>query len=693
MSKFFSKERFRQVVDVIRVRPKEEVSLKEIYTFKKGAKAKAAELISTKPKSPTPSLPSQRPSLKRSIIFALVLFCVFGGVLIFLNLRSFNNRVLNSLEENLNRFSAQSSTLQIFNLNAGRQSLLGSQNFSPVSPFQKFATEIWPLLKSSVGTYQSFNELANQITLLLNNSTSFINNFPDLILSRQGEALISQLEALKKNIDLVIEKSSKLALNAAKIKEFSPTNFDFYLPLQTDLSRYQKFLGSFLNWLKAKVDHHLFVMILNPSEIRPGGGFLGSYADVVVSSGSVKSVNLHDINDLDREFKSKIIPPEPLEVIATRWRAADSNWFFDFPTSAGKLLQMAETSNLYSQEKIVFDGALAVTGQVIQDLLKLTGPLEIPKTKKTITADNFLFEIQKEVQFGQASSASYPKKILQDLTPLLVDKLVSLTPSQKQKLFELVKKWFSGKDIMISFKDAELQNFFGGLNLSGQVYELPRNFAGDYLAVVNANLGGGKTDLFIKQQVSLSSQINADGIVSDHLTISRKHEGDHAKDWWYKVPNQNYLQVFTPLGSSLDNFTGGVQKKIKPSINYKNSGYVADPTVLQIESTFKDFLNYPTLRSFEAFGKNVFATWTKTEPGQKTEIALDYTERLPVPLAENQTYQFVFEKQAGVVSDYHFEIGAPVGFVWQENNLPIFEYQSSDPPGRLILNLTLKKAS
>ena len=62
-----------------------------------------------------------------------------------------------------------------------------------------------------------------------------------------------------------------------------------------------------------------------------------------------------------------------------------------------------------------------------------------------------------------------------------------------------------------------------------------------------------------------------------------------------------------------------------------------------------------------------------------------------LPPADGTSYQFIFEKQAGVARHYKFEIVAPVGFQFAENGLPSYDYESDDPPGRLVINLTLEK--
>ena len=79
-----------------------------------------------------------------------------------------------------------------------------------------------------------------------------------------------------------------------------------------------------------------------------------------------------------------------------------------------------------------FDAAIAVTPDVVSDLLKVTGPITVSSTKTTFTADNFLVQIQKIVQAGQASSATYPKQVLRDLCPGSHAQLASSSDAERQ---------------------------------------------------------------------------------------------------------------------------------------------------------------------------------------------------------------------------------------------------------------------
>jgi hypothetical protein len=300
-------------------------------------------------------------------------------------------------------------------------------------------------------------------------------------------------------------------------------------------------------------------------------------------------------------------------------------------------------------------------------------------------------QIQNIVQQGQATAATYPKAILSSLADVMFTKFASSTDAQKQQLLSAAIDAVNKRDAMFYFKNADLQNFAASYGAAGDVYQLPQDFNGDYLAIADANIRGDKTDLYIDQKVSFNAQIGADGTITDSLIIDRKHNGDKSPYWWYQTTSQDYLQVFVPESSALTNFAGGVKKVINPPINYLKSGYEFDSTIATIESSTQILFLYPTLTTHTESGKEVFATWARVAKGESTELVYDYTHRAYLKPADGTQYQFVFEKQSGSNRTYDLSIDAPLGYVFAENHLASYELKTSDPAGRLIINLTLKK--
>lgn len=605
---------------------------------------------------------------------------------------SFQGEIVSSLKDQVSNFKEEVGKFKIIGGGSGDLVLNKYKEKDFEKPFGSSIVEkIWPLFNNSISAYQQFQGLAKNGFTLFSKLQDFFTDLPDLIFKQDGADLVLRVEEIHVILKNISENNKALIEAGVKLGELSNLNSGFYASLNFDITKFEKFTGALTNWLKSPDTHHLMIMLQNPSEIRPAGGFLGSYIDLSIKDGKIVSLDAHDINDADRAFSQKIIPPQPVQLIAKKFTIADSNWFFDFPSSAKTVLQFIDSSDLYKDRKGGFDGVVALSPKVVSDLLALTGPLALDTEGKTIDKDNFIVEIQKDIQSGRASGESYPKSILRKITPLLFEKLGTLGSSEKNSFYELFQDWKDKKDLQIYFKDPTFQSFFEDFGLTGSIEKIPKDFFGNYLAVVNANLGGGKTDIFVDQTLKLKNQIRADGVVESRLEISKKHRGDEASYWWYKEPNQTFTQIYTNKESRLLDVEGGISKKIIPKINYQKEEYITYPLVSEIESTIKEFTLNPQVQIFEAFGKNVFATWMKVQPGKTEKIIFDYETRLSSTPNSGKIYKFIFEKQAGSNTNYIFEINAPPGFHFKENDLPIYEYKSSDISGKLKIELTLKK--
>ncbi len=595
------------------------------------------------------------------------------------------------------------------------------QNLDPRSAATKFsslnapssAEGVWNSLVSlfagSSAAVRSVADLTNQLTNLSQNMANIENDAFGFFSGNGSSTLAADLASTRDTLAALDADTNQLSGAASYFGSASPISGQSYLALKTQVEGAESFLNAFVPWLSdTSTTHHILVLFQNPSEMRPGGGFLGSYADVSISGGTISNIAFHDIADVDAAFRQKIVPPVPLQLEETAWRPADANWFLDFPTSASETIRLFERSGLYagnvsgtaSGTATSFDGVVAVTPQVVSDLLSVTGPITLPgatahSASTTFTADNLVVQIQKIVQAGQARSgggnATYPKAVLAQLYPALFRQLASSTDAQKQQILGLALNWISNRDVMFYFNDPAFETFANAYGATGDVYQFPQNFNGDYLAIANADINSDKSELYMAQDVNYTASIGSDGTLTDSLIIKRTHNGNQSPYWWYRTTNQDYMQVFVPPGSTLDNESGGIIKNVPAPINYARNGYSTDPFLLAIASTTQQNFSYPKITTHMESGKQVFAVWSRTYAGAASTLSLNYSHDLFMTPAAGVEYQFVFERPSGATGDYHIEVDAPLGYVFAENNLASFTYESTSTPGRLMFTLTLQK--
>lgn len=521
-------------------------------------------------------------------------------------------------------------------------------------------------------------ELSDKIDILAKNSFSYIFN-------KQGPTLLKLLADLKNDIKAVNDLSSSLKARASIFGIDMPND---YLAISVKLYKSENLLDSLLALLNSGRSLHLAILFQNPSEIRPAGGFIGSYAHIEINEGSVVNIDVRDIYDPDGWIEEKIIPPQPLQGITNTWEARDANWFFDFPTSAEKVISMLNRSKIYSEKNITFSGALAINVHIIEDILGVLGPIPLPDYDITITQDNFLEQVQREVESGEDKSKGEPKKILKVLTPIILDKLANLSGLEKNSIANLLISRIETKDLMAYTRDRVLEGYLQNEKLGGEIFSPDGKDSDDYLAIVHANIAGGKTDALIEESITLESSVDMRGKISDKLTITRKHTGQDKKEWWYKTPNKDYFQVLALGGTRLLSIVGHDKK---PSTeNTKRAGYISDADINAIEKSAEWLPEFKVTR-LNQFSKSTFANWLTIKAGETKTLALEYENSESILVAEGVNYRFVYEKQSGAKSVFRYSIDAPPGYVWNENNKTKYTFGSDNPESRIILDLTLKK--
>jgi len=551
-----------------------------------------------------------------------------------------------------------------------------------------------PLIKNGTNIIQQIGKL-NMNLIVLSNLVNDLKNNGLSYFQNNGKALIDDLENIKKYINETNNESRDLEESLSQIKNFGwllgniDINKNEYLKYSTELYGLENVLENLISILKSNTPHHIAILFQNPSEIRPGGGFIGSYAHLTVFNGQMQDLEVRDIYDPDGQLDIKVVPPKELQATTPNWGARDANWFFDFPTSAKTVLNFLNASKMYSEKNIKFDEAIGINVNVVSSLLKITGPISITGYP-TINSDNFLYEVEKEKQLAKANNEPYPKKILQVLTPIILEKLKNLNDDQKQKLFDILKYHLDKKDIMLYSTNVVLENFFNNANVGGAVYSLPQDFWGNYLAVVNANIAGGKSDAFIKEDVNANIDTDTLGNIFTTLYITRTHNGNEAQESWWRATNNDFLQVFTEPNANLVDVSGNDYRKKYSTLDYANLDYAINPDLAAIQSN-ELFISNSNVIQRKEFDKNVFGMWVITPLGESKTLKVRYQTTYPhiKVLMPGQKYTFVFEKQSGVQNSLELTINAPFKYFWQETNSPTFTYENSNPDKRIIIQLTL----
>ena len=400
---------------------------------------------------------------------------------------------------------------------------------------------------------------------------------------------------------------------------------------------------------------YLFVF-QNNQEMRATGGFIGSYAVVDIDQGKVENILVDGIFNPDGQLLEKVVPPRPIQKISAAWSTHDANWFPDFPLSAKKIAWFYEKTG-----GPTVDGIIALTPAVMQKLLEITGPIEMPEYGTTVDARNFIEKTQYEVEVDYDREENRPKKFLADLTPRVLNKAFSQTnrfPQLLGTLLDLLKE----KHILIYSFNQDVQQEISRRGWSGEVVDTKK----DYLMVVNSNINGFKTDGVIKETIIHQAEIKEDGSVIDTVKIKRTHMGGNTPyEWWNKV-NCDYMRVYVPQGSQLIEASGYTRETVVSPLDYDRLGFRRDADVEKEEQAMQIDKQTGT-RIYNESGKTVFANWTYVSPGETVEIEYKYLLPFKVQLLPDRdfsgSYSLYAQKQSGSVgSEFSFSLKCPAEY-------------------------------
>ena len=367
---------------------------------------------------------------------------------------------------------------------------------------------------------------------------------------------------------------------------------------------------------------YLFLM-LNNTELRPGGGFIGTYGILKVADGGIQSFFTDDIYNLDgpSEPTNHETPPAPIAkyLRVPAWYMRDANWSPDFNVSA------MEAERLYRLEGGTerFDGVIGMTPTVISKLLALTGPITIDGS--TFSADNVTDELEYQVEKAFAANGTpvaQRKDVVGKLGQELMRRVLGTQLSDLSSLAKIAQDAVAEKQLMTAFADPNLQAFADARGWSGRFPSTPD----DQLAVIDANLASLKTDAVMQKSISYALRPDGNSWIAT-AAITYKNTGHFN---WKTTRYRTYTRFYAPLGSTF----------------IKGAGMMQD-----------DKLNDPgrhagTIDVGEELGHAVFGGFISIEPGETRTLSVEYrvSDAVAREIRSGQ-YGLDVRKQLGTAAD------------------------------------------
>lgn len=303
------------------------------------------------------------------------------------------------------------------------------------------------------------------------------------------------------------------------------------------------------------------ILFQNDKEIRATGGFLTAYAFITLDKGHLQTTASDDIYKLDEDLLevclNRICPLTPPEQIVKylpewdlkprkAWSLRDSNTSPDLKIS----LQQFEKLYAFLPKAPQFDGIITIDTKVVEDLINLTGPIEVFGTTYSNKKDdrcncsNVVYELENYAEVAAKGEADR-KAILGTLMQQILTKALGLGTAKMPELLTTVVNLSSNKHIMFYNHDPKIQQALEDINWAGRIKQVD----GDYLAVNESNFAGGKTNMYVEEAVTLEIDTSNQSEINHKLTLEYKNP--YPFGIWLNTILRDYIRIYVPEGSKL----------------------------------------------------------------------------------------------------------------------------------------------
>ena len=415
-------------------------------------------------------------------------------------------------------------------------------------------------------------------------------------------------------------------------------HLDRYWPLINSAVRAAQILPELLG---ASGPRSYLILAQNEDERRATGGYITEAGLLTINHGKIVALDFKDSYAVDDFSKPYPDPPPPLleYMLAEIWVFRDANWSPDFPITAKAAADLYEWG-----QGVQVDGVIAVDQKALQLLLKALGPLQLEEYGETVDAQNVIGKIRAywAPAEGQGMTSEWWRHRKDFMGSLLQAMLIKLEGDvgffDPLALVTETRRALEEKHLLLYVEDPQVAAILSDLYWDGAV----RHVEGDYLFVVDANVGWNKANASIQESIRYTVVMDSEGQLHSILDLTYQHlstqttEGCRQEIRYDPIYEQmtgrcywGYLRLYVPQGSQLLQAT---RIPVPASHLLNGRGTSGEPVVEPLEA-----------------GKTVFATFFELAPAERREIHFEYEPPPEIVRreADGYRYELLIQKQPG----------------------------------------------
>jgi hypothetical protein len=331
-----------------------------------------------------------------------------------------------------------------------------------------------------------------------------------------------QLTEARASLDLAADARARLDPSrlSPRLRDLLLDDVDRALPLMDDglmlAAEIPRALGASNEGPKTYL-----LLAQNEDELRPTGGFITAASTLLLQDGKIVSLTFQNSGKLDNWERPYPVAPWQLQqymnspVLIFR----DANWFTDYRTAA----LYAEYLYSYANNHSV-DGVIAFDQHMLVEVLRVTGPVKLEGEAHLVDADNVVafMRAEKTPTPEDLASGTWDKKaFINKITAALIKKMLAGGIPLEQ-LSALMVKVLNERDLILQLDNPTLTDFLARRGWDGAL----RPADGDFLMVVDSNVGFNKTNAVV--QSSLSYDVDLTDLAAPRSQLVVSHQNNAA---------------------------------------------------------------------------------------------------------------------------------------------------------------------
>jgi hypothetical protein len=309
------------------------------------------------------------------------------------------------------------------------------------------------------------------------------------------------------------------------------------------------------------------ILAQNDDERRPTGGWISGMGLLTVAEGRILGMSFRDSWSVDNLEVPHDVPPESLHRVlwAGIWLFRDANWSPDFPASA----QVAERI-LERDQGISVDGVIAVDQKALQLLVTALEPLAVDPGEEPISGATVLAFIRDswtEPQEGLGLTENWQewtahrKDFMAHLVEAMLDRMQNQPESvDLSRLAGAFWQALQERHILIYLDDPESAELLASQQWDGALL----GSEGDYLQVVDANVGFNKVDPNVQRRIHYQVDLTNPGQAQAETVVYYENNSQRALEtclqeieWLPTYAERmhgcywDYVRFYVPVGARL----------------------------------------------------------------------------------------------------------------------------------------------